>query len=200
MTSSNPTPTGIFSILEKNRYHYSNLYGGAPMPFMQRVTNSGVAMHAGDLPGYPASHGCIRLPYSFARSLFGITDVGARVIISNEDLTPAEFNSPRLIAPLPPDTTAQNGADGPVPTTASGTQSEFSNYRRQPRRRRGCRPAAHPRLGRRRARRRAQPARLGHHRGGERQARPPTTRPRQRPPPCRTPRSSSARSATRRAA
>jgi lipoprotein-anchoring transpeptidase ErfK/SrfK len=126
-TSSNPSPTGIFSILEKNRTHYSNLYGGAPMPFMQRITNSGVAMHAGDLPGYPASHGCIRLPYSFARSLFGITDVGARVIISNEDLTPAEFNSPRLIAPLPPDTMAQNGADGPVPTAASGTQGEFSN-------------------------------------------------------------------------
>ncbi|HEY8248789.1 MAG TPA: L,D-transpeptidase family protein [Hyphomicrobium sp.] len=107
-TSSNPTPTGIFSILEKNRYHYSNLYGGAPMPFMQRVTNSGVALHAGDLPGYPASHGCIRLPYSFARSLFGITDVGARVIISDEDLTPAEFNSPALIAPLAPDSGAQN--------------------------------------------------------------------------------------------
>ena len=104
--SGHPTPTGIFSILEKNRYHYSNLYGGAPMPFMQRVTNSGVAMHAGDLPGYPASHGCIRLPYRFAQSLFGITDVGARVIISDEDLTPAEFNSPRLIAPLPPDNTA----------------------------------------------------------------------------------------------
>ena len=107
--TGHPTPTGIFSILEKNRDHHSNLYGGAPMPFMQRVTNSGVAMHAGDLPGYPASHGCIRLPYSFARNLFGITDVGARVIISDEDLTPAEFNSPNLIAPLPPDTLASNG-------------------------------------------------------------------------------------------
>ena len=109
--SGHPTPTGIFSILEKNRYHYSNLYGGAPMPFMQRVTNSGVAMHAGDLPGYPASHGCIRLPYNFARSLFGITDVGARVIITDEDLTPAEFNSPRLIAPLPPDSAATSPSD-----------------------------------------------------------------------------------------
>ncbi len=95
------TPTGIFSILEKNRYHYSNLYGGAPMPFMNRVTNSGVAMHAGVVPGYPASHGCIRLPYSFARKLFGITDIGARVIITDEDLTPAEFQSARLFAPLP---------------------------------------------------------------------------------------------------
>ncbi len=109
-TSSNPTPTGIFSILEKNRYHYSNLYGGAPMPFMQRVTNSGVALHAGDLPGYPASHGCIRLPYSFARNLFGITDVGARVIISNDDPTPTEFNSPHLVTPLPPDDVVQNAA------------------------------------------------------------------------------------------
>jgi lipoprotein-anchoring transpeptidase ErfK/SrfK len=108
--NGHPTPTGIFSILEKNRYHYSNLYGGAPMPFMQRVTNSGVAMHAGDLPGYPASHGCIRLPYSFARSLFGITDVGARVIITDQDPTPAEFISPHLITPLAPDNVVQNAA------------------------------------------------------------------------------------------
>jgi lipoprotein-anchoring transpeptidase ErfK/SrfK len=123
-TSSNPTPTGIFSILEKNRTHFSNLYGGAPMPFMQRVTNSGVALHAGELPGYPASHGCIRLPYSFARSLFGITDIGARVIISDDDLTPAEFNSPRLIAPLPPDSLASNGT-GPVQAAATGTPGEM---------------------------------------------------------------------------
>jgi hypothetical protein len=125
-TASNPTPTGIFSILEKNRYHYSNLYGGAPMPFMQRVTNSGVALHAGDLPGYPASHGCIRLPYSFARSLFGITDIGARVIISDADLTPAEFNSPHIIGPLAPDTMAANGVN-PVPAAVSDIQNEFSN-------------------------------------------------------------------------
>jgi L,D-transpeptidase catalytic domain len=102
------TPSGIFSLLEKNRYHYSNLYGGAPMPFMQRVTNSGVAMHAGVVPGYPASHGCIRLPYSFARKLFGITDIGARVIITEDDLTPTEFDNAHLIAPLPPGTEASN--------------------------------------------------------------------------------------------
>jgi hypothetical protein len=96
------TPTGIFSLLEKNRYHYSNLYGGAPMPFMERITNSGVALHAGHLPGYPASHGCIRLPYSFARKLFGITNIGARVIVTNEDLSPSEFQSTNLINPLPP--------------------------------------------------------------------------------------------------
>ncbi|MBZ0211029.1 MAG: L,D-transpeptidase family protein [Hyphomicrobium sp.] len=120
--SGHPTPTGIFSILEKNRYHYSNLYGGAPMPFMQRVTNSGVAMHAGDLPGYPASHGCIRLPYSFARNLFGITEIGARVVISNEDLTPAEFNSPHLIGPLPPDNVVQNDA-ATVQAAATGASN-----------------------------------------------------------------------------
>ncbi len=108
-TRSNPTPTGVFSILQKNRHHYSNLYNSAPMPFMQRLTNSGIALHAGDLPGYPASHGCVRLPYSFARSLFGITDVGARVIISNEDVTPVEFDSPALIDPLPPDNVQASG-------------------------------------------------------------------------------------------
>ncbi len=96
------TPTGIFSILEKNRYHYSNLYGGAPMPFMNRITNSGVAMHAGVVPGYPASHGCIRLPRSFARKLFGITTIGARVIVSDANPTPEEFKDAHLIAPLPP--------------------------------------------------------------------------------------------------
>lgn len=120
------TPTGIFSILEKNRQHYSNLYGGAPMPFMQRVTNSGVALHAGDLPGYPASHGCVRLPYSFARNLFGITDVGARVIITEDDLTPAEFNSPHLVSPLPPDSTAGN-QPGAVPAAASAQQDDLFN-------------------------------------------------------------------------
>ncbi|MEI9900407.1 MAG: L,D-transpeptidase family protein [Hyphomicrobium sp.] len=129
--TGHPTPTGVFSILEKNRIHHSNLYGGAPMPFMQRVTNSGVAMHAGDLPGYPASHGCIRLPYSFARNLFGITDVGARVIISDDDLTPAEFNSPHLIAPLAPDGTADSGS-GAVRAAASGDQAVISNVAATP--------------------------------------------------------------------
>jgi hypothetical protein len=123
-TQSNPTPTGIFSLLEKNRYHYSNLYGGAPMPFMQRITNSGVALHAGDLPGYPASHGCIRLPYSFARKLFGITEIGARVIVTNEDLTPAEFQSARLVAPLAPDNgePGNNGVSNVIGVTAAAAE------------------------------------------------------------------------------
>jgi lipoprotein-anchoring transpeptidase ErfK/SrfK len=129
--NGHPTPTGIFSILEKNRIHHSNLYGGAPMPFMQRVTNSGVAMHAGELPGYPASHGCIRLPYSFSRNLFGITDIGARVIITDDDLIPSEFSSPHLISPLPPDDVVQNG-NGPVPTAASGNANELISVNADP--------------------------------------------------------------------
>ena len=61
-----PTPMGVFSIIQKHKLHHSNIYSGAPMPFMQRITWSGVAMHAGVLPGYPASHGCIRMPMAFA--------------------------------------------------------------------------------------------------------------------------------------
>ena len=67
------TPAGIFSVLSKNAEHYSNLYDDAFMPHMQRLTWSGIALHGGPLPGYPASHGCIRLPYSFAERLFGTT-------------------------------------------------------------------------------------------------------------------------------
>lgn len=122
--SSNPTPTGVFSILEKKQRHFSNLYNGAPMPFMQRLTNSGIAFHAGELPGYPASHGCIRLPYSFARNLFEITEVGARVIVSNDDLTPVQFNSPDLINPLPAEV-ANDAAGNAMQTASAGGVSDL---------------------------------------------------------------------------
>src|SRR5262249_37255175 len=75
------TPTGVFSILQRSRHHRSNLYSNAPMPYMQRLTWSGVALHAGALPGYPASHGCIRLPHQFAAELWGMTKVGTRVVV-----------------------------------------------------------------------------------------------------------------------
>ncbi len=81
------TPTGSFEILQKRREHYSNKYNNAPMPFMQRLTWSGVALHGGQIPGYPASHGCIRLPNSFARQLFGVTELGATVHIVDRPLT-----------------------------------------------------------------------------------------------------------------
>jgi hypothetical protein len=82
------TPTGIFQILQKRREHYSNLYNNAPMPFMQRLTWDGIALHAGNLPGYPASHGCIRLPYAFAEALFSTTTLGMTVVILDEAVTP----------------------------------------------------------------------------------------------------------------
>jgi hypothetical protein len=75
------TPVGTFNILQKHREHYSNLYNNAPMPFMQRLTWGGVALHAGHIPGRPASHGCVRLPLAFARNLFSVTRVGAAVHI-----------------------------------------------------------------------------------------------------------------------
>lgn len=78
------TPTGVYSILEKNRIHHSNIYSGAPMPNMQRITWSGIALHAGVVPGYPASHGCVRLPSGFSSKLFSMTRVGTRVIISRD--------------------------------------------------------------------------------------------------------------------
>jgi hypothetical protein len=77
------TPTGVFTILQKRKEHYSNLYNNAPMPFMQRLTWDGIALHAGNLPGHPASHGCIRLPLGFAERLFGVTALGMTVIVTD---------------------------------------------------------------------------------------------------------------------
>jgi L,D-transpeptidase catalytic domain len=116
------TPAGIYSILQKNRYHESNIYSGAPMPYMQRITWSGIALHEGQLPGYPASHGCIRLPGAFASSLFGMTNVGARVIVSQSPLTPRAFEHDKLFKPLPsaaPVTVAQLGNWGAAQQAAS---------------------------------------------------------------------------------
>jgi lipoprotein-anchoring transpeptidase ErfK/SrfK len=75
------TPTGEFTILQKRKFHQSNLYSDAPMPHMQRLTWDGIALHGGQIPGYPASHGCIRLPPKFARQLFGITELGGKVTV-----------------------------------------------------------------------------------------------------------------------
>ncbi len=94
-----PTPMGIFTILSKELYHESNLYSGAPMPFMQRITYTGVAMHEGILPGYAASHGCIRMPHEFARRMYGITAGNERVVITQQDIVPVEIAHPMLPAP-----------------------------------------------------------------------------------------------------
>lgn len=77
-----PTPTGTFPITQKRVEHYSNLYDNAPMPYMQRLTDYGIALHGGRVPGYPASHGCIRLPHAMARRLFNMTRPGTRVTIT----------------------------------------------------------------------------------------------------------------------
>ena len=79
-----PTPVGTFRILQKQVHHRSNIYSNAPMPYMQRLTTYGIALHAGQLPGYPASHGCIRLPWSFAKKLYGMTDTSTRVTVTRE--------------------------------------------------------------------------------------------------------------------
>ncbi len=78
------TPTGVYPILQKSEDHKSNLYNSAPMPFMQRLTWDGIALHAGRNPGFPASHGCVRLPTAFARQLFGITDIGTTVVVTDQ--------------------------------------------------------------------------------------------------------------------
>ena len=91
------TPTGVFQILQKKIEHYSNLYDSAPMPHMQRLTWGGLALHAGRLPGYPASHGCIRLPREFAQLLFDITTMTTTVVITDRHVDPSESRAPGLI-------------------------------------------------------------------------------------------------------
>src|SRR5262249_35737872 len=91
-----PTPTGVFSVIQKDRWHHSNIYYNAPMYYMQRITWSGVAMHQGVVPTGPASHGCIRLPESFARQMWGITKLGVRVIVARGDVVPTPISNERL--------------------------------------------------------------------------------------------------------
>jgi len=105
------TPTGEFTILQKQVMHKSNLYNDAPMPFMQRLTWDGIAIHAGRNPGYPASHGCVRVPTAFAKKLFGMTRLGAKVTV-----TDAPIDMPEAGVPLP-------DPDAPVTPDASFSTS-----------------------------------------------------------------------------
>ncbi len=95
------TPAGVFSVVEKDKDHHSNLYDDAWMPNMLRITWSGIALHGGPLPGYAASHGCIRMPYGFAEKLFDKVEVGMRVIITPSDMAPVEIADPKLFEPSP---------------------------------------------------------------------------------------------------
>jgi hypothetical protein len=91
------TPTGVFKILEKDKHHHSSTYNNAAMPNMNRLTWDGVALHAGKLPGYPASHGCVRLPMAFSELLFGITRKGMTVVIADDATQPASVTHPGMI-------------------------------------------------------------------------------------------------------
>jgi hypothetical protein len=99
--ASYPTPTGIFSIIQKNRWHRSNIYANAPMYYMHRLTWSGVALHEGHLPGFAASHGCIRMPTDFVSRLWAVSRLGMRVVVSRTALTPQEFAHAKLFNPSP---------------------------------------------------------------------------------------------------
>ena len=98
-TQGHPTPLGVFSVISKQRWHRSNIYSAAPMPYMQRITWSGIALHAGVVPGHPASHGCIRLKNDFAIRLWHLTKRGTRVIIAHDDVQPVEITNPHLFQP-----------------------------------------------------------------------------------------------------
>ncbi|WP_298257063.1 L,D-transpeptidase [Bradyrhizobium sp.] len=125
-----PTPIGVFSVIGKQRWHRSNIYSGAPMPYMQRITWSGIALHAGVLPGYPASHGCIRLTNDFAIRLWHLTRRGTRVIIAPDDVRPVEITSSRLFKrkvpsapPEPPLTTDPGNSLGTAEVADSSPAS-----------------------------------------------------------------------------
>ena len=124
-----PTPLGVFGVIGKKRWHRSNLYSAAPMPFMQRITWSGIALHAGVVPGHPASHGCIRLKQDLAVRLWHLTRLGTRVIIAPNDVQPVEIASPRLLitkqsaASDPPESRAAM-ADDPIMTAASPSNGD----------------------------------------------------------------------------
>src|SRR5438552_578437 len=98
-TTGRETPAGVFAVLERDKDHHSNLYDDAWMPNMQRITWNGIALHGGPLPGYAASHGCVRMPFGFAEKLFEKTRIGMRVIISPDNAEPVEFSHPALFVP-----------------------------------------------------------------------------------------------------
>jgi hypothetical protein len=120
-----PTPTGVFSVLDKEWQHYSNIYGAASMPFMQRLTMSGVAMHSGMVTGRPASHGCIRLPHAFAIKLYRLTKLGARVVIAANEPTPVDIAHPNLFVRKPAPTPSLAVHGGGTAASALATAAEL---------------------------------------------------------------------------
>ena len=130
------TPTGVFTVLQKKVRHESSIYKGAQMPHMQRLTWTGVAMHAGNLPGYPASAGCVRLPEDFAANLYSVTTVGTTVIIADHNSAPRETVKPGLLFSPKTGTTArgfkwtpEKAPKGPVSIIISGGDRAAYVYR-----------------------------------------------------------------------
>ena len=142
-TKGRSTPAGVFTILEKEVTHFSNKYNHAPMPYMQRLTWKGVAMHGGDLPGYPASHGCIRLPHEFAKKLYSLTTRGTTVIVMDEKrFEPSFAANPGILLSLGSadgdSSTLRDAAyqwnperspEGPITVLASGADERIYVYR-----------------------------------------------------------------------
>src|SRR3982074_2191324 len=148
-TTGRETPAGVFAVLEKDEDHHSSLYDDAWMPNMQRITWNGIALHGGPLPGYAASHGCVRMPYGFAEKLFEKTRIGMRVIISPNDAAPVQFSHPALLvrkaealaaAPARAETLAREAAEAAetadeakkaAATTARETASPTASLRKR---------------------------------------------------------------------
>jgi hypothetical protein len=132
------TPIGAFTILQKHVEHYSSKYDNAPMPYMQRLTWYGVALHAGQLPGYPASHGCIRLPAGFAKLLYGVTRLGMTVVVTDRALTPRIAPTPEIVLSAAPAATPsaegvdwhpERSAEGPVSIVVSAADRQATVLR-----------------------------------------------------------------------
>lgn len=115
------TPTGIFTILQKDKDHHSSKYNDAAMPYQERLTWDGVALHAGGLPGYPSSHGCVHLPSKFAEDLFGASHMGMTVVVVDAKTAPADVVHPAALAPVDPTT----GADDVEARLQAGEPSRF---------------------------------------------------------------------------
>ena len=128
-----PTPLGVFSVISKERWHRSNVYSGAPMPYMQRITWSGIALHAGVVPGHPASHGCIRLTNDFAIRLWHLAKRGTRVIIASNDVRPVEIANSHLFVSKPkaasvsPESSAVTVADNDNKTAPASHEALLSS-------------------------------------------------------------------------
>ena len=121
------TPMGVFSVIEKDRYHHSNIYSNAPMPYMQRITWSGVAMHEGPGVGHVASHGCIRMPHDFAARLWVLTKLGVRVVIARPELRPTEFADAHLFVHKEKPSAAAAALPEPVKTAQTIDTSKTSD-------------------------------------------------------------------------